>query len=262
MQRRLIFDSHAHYASQAFDDDREELLAALPLRGIYAVTSIGADKASSESAVALANRYDYIYATVGFHPSDISKFDQSSLDFLRETATNNKKVRAIGEMGLDYYYEKDNRERQIEVFKAQLELAKKLDLPTVIHSRDAAADTLDILTSYQPEGVVHCFSYSKEVAAQLVSLGLYIGITGVVTFKNARKIVETAAALPLDRMLIETDCPYMAPVPHRGKRCDSSMLVHTADVLAQIKGITREELLIQTARNACRFYRLPEPQLD
>lgn len=248
-----IFDSHAHYDDPQFDPDREALLAAMHANGIWYITNIGADLATSHAGVLLANTHDYIYTAVGVHPQMAQELPWDYLAQL-EGLAQNPRVRAIGEIGLDYFRFTGDKDRQKAVFREQLGLAKKLGLPVVIHDRDAHGDVLEILEETRPAGVVHCFSGSAEVAEQLVKLGFYIGFTGVITFKNARHAVEAARVVPLERLLIETDCPYLSPEPNRGKRCDSSMLEFTATRLAEIKGISPQALADQTRENACRLY--------
>jgi TatD DNase family protein len=249
-----IFDSHAHYDSPQFDGDRDSLLAGLPGQGVRGVMTAADSIPSARRAVGLAARYGYIYCSAGIHPHEAGDAPADLEDQLEALAASSPKVRAIGELGLDYHYDFSPRDRQREVFERQLVLANRLSLPVIVHDREAHADVYGLLQKHRPRGVVHCFSGSAESARELVRLGFYIGFTGVVTFPNAKKTVAAAAAVPLDRLLLETDCPYMAPVPLRGKRCDSSMLIHTAAVLAGIKGVATQELLDATFRNACVVY--------
>ena len=204
----------------------------------------------------LSSKYGYIYSSAGIHPENADNVPDGYLDIIREAVRSNPKIKAIGEIGLDYHYEGYDREKQIKLFKAQLELADELELPVIIHSRDATEDTMNILREYKPDGVVHCFSGSAETAAEVIKLGLYIGFTGVLTFKNAKKALKALEKVPMDKLLLETDCPYMAPVPFRGKRCDSSMIRYTAEKAAEIKGIPVQELLDITCRNAMEFYNI------
>ncbi|MEG1687614.1 MAG: TatD family hydrolase, partial [Angelakisella sp.] len=231
-----IFDSHAHYDDPRFDEDRDTLLPALQQDGIAAIMNIGADLATSQHAVQLAGQYDFCYAAVGLHPQEAEGAPTGYLDTLAALAQNGR-VKAIGEIGLDYFRFEGDRQCQQRIFCEQLELAATLSLPVVIHNRDAHADTLDIVKRYRPAGVVHCFSGSAELATELVKLGFYLGFTGVITFKNAHRAVAAAAAVPLNRLLVETDCPYLAPEPYRGQRCDSRMLREVLARLADIKGI-------------------------
>lgn len=254
---RNIFDTHSHYADSAFDGDRDELLAALPDKGVrFAALACSSMQDSAEN-VALAQKYGYIYAAVGVHPESVDETPSDYREKLTELVKSSEKVRAIGEIGLDYHYENYDRDKQILFFRQQLELARELSLPVIVHSRNASEDTLDILKEYRPAGVVHCFSGSAEVAREVIKLGMYIGFTGVLTFKNAKKALRALEAVPLDRLLLETDCPYMAPEPLRGRRCDSSMICYTAEKAAQIKGVSTQELLDITCRNGMDFYHIP-----
>ena len=250
-----IFDSHAHYDDPAFDPDREELLAALPGKGVERVLTIGADLPTSRAAVDLAERWPFLWAAVGVHPHGAGDLPGDWLEQLEALAAS-PRVRAIGEIGYDYHYDLQWKNAQKAVFSAQLELAARLGLPVIIHDREAHGDTMELLRRYRPAGVVHCFSGSAEMAREVVSLGMYVGFTGVVTFKNARRALEAAAAVPLDRLLVETDCPYMAPEPFRGKRCDSSLLPYTIAKLADIKGLEPQALADAAAQNARRLFGL------
>ena len=251
----MIFDSHAHYDSEQFDADRAELLGSvLPQKGVCGVINMASDFASLEQTIALCEKYDYFYGAVGIHPECAADLPANWLETV-ESLLSHPKIVAVGEIGLDYYWEDAcPRARQKEVFLAQLELAKKHDMPVVIHDREAHGDMMDILREYKPKGVVHCFSGSVELARQTVALGMYIGLGGVVTFKNARHSVEVAKDIPLDRLLTETDAPYMAPVPFRGKRCDSSMIAYDAAKIAEVRGITAQEVLRAGCENACRLF--------
>lgn len=254
---RNIFDTHSHYADSAFDGDRDELLAALPDKGVRFAALAGSSMQDSAENVALAQKYGYIYAAVGVHPESVDETPSDYREKLTELVKSSEKVRAIGEIGLDYHYENYDRDKQILFFRQQLELARELSLPVIVHSRNASEDTLDILKEYRPAGVVHCFSGSAEVAREVIKLGMYIGFTGVLTFKNAKKALRALEAVPLDRLLLETDCPYMAPEPLRGRRCDSSMICYTAEKAAQIKDVSTQELLDITCRNGMDFYHIP-----
>ena len=253
---RNIFDTHSHYADSAFDGDRDELLAALPDKGVRFAALAGSSMQDSAENVALAQKYGYIYAAVGVHPESVDETPSDYREKLTELVKSSEKVRAIGEIGLDYHYENYDRDKQILFFRQQLELARELSLPVIVHSRNASEDTLDILKEYRPAGVVHCFSGSAEVAREVIKLGMYIGFTGVLTFKNAKKALRALEAVPLDRLLLETDCPYMSPEPLRGRRCDSSMICYTAEKAAQIKGVSTQELLDITCRNGMDFYHI------
>lgn len=256
MEKRVLFDTHAHYDDAAFDADREALLSRLPSDGVRYVVNVGCDLASSRRAVELAEQYDYIYAGVGFHPGNAGEWTDGLLDKLRELATHPKVV-AIGEIGLDYHYDTPPREIQREVFRAQMRLAQELGLPVSVHDREAHGESLEIVKKFpKVRGTFHCFSGSVETARELMELGWYVGFTGVVTFKNAKKTAEVAKDVPADRILLETDCPYLAPEPCRGTRCDSSLLAYTGARIAALRGMPAEELYAMTCENACRFYNI------
>lgn len=249
-----IFDTHAHYADHAFDSDRAELLEKLPEMGVaYVMLASSSVEDTAENAI-LSQKYDYIYAASGVHPESVDTNPADYLDIVRTTALSSPKIKAIGEIGLDYHYDGYDREKQIKLFEEQIVLAQELDLPIIVHSRDASEDTLNILKKYKPKGVIHCFSGSAETAKEVIKLGMYIGFTGVLTFKNAKKALKALAEVPNDRLLLETDCPYMAPVPFRSKRCDSSMIAYTAAAAAEVKGMDVQELVDMTCENAKRFY--------
>ncbi len=252
----VIFDSHAHYLDDRFDNDRDTLLTQLFNTSVCGIIENGTSAETSRQALELAHRYPHLWAAVGIHPGEAADAKPEDLAILEQLATDEKAV-AIGEIGLDYHYD-DACPRDVQQywFRSQLELANKLELPVVVHDREAHEDTLRYLQEYRPRGVVHCFSGSVEMAREILKLGLYIGLGGVVTFKNARKTVEVAAMLPLDRLLLETDAPYLAPVPHRGERCDASLIRHTAETIAEIRGISAEELLAVTTENAKRLYNI------
>ncbi len=244
-----IFDSHAHYDSEAFDADRKELLGTLQGQGVVGVVNCGSDMASSLKSLELADEFDFIYAACGVHPHEAESCKSGYLPVLKKLCLEDKCV-AVGEIGLDYHYDFSPREIQKQVFEQQLVLAKELDLPVIIHDREAHEDTFELLKRYKPMGVVHCFSGSAGMAEEIVKLGMYIGLGGAVTFKNARKPREVAAVVPSDRLLIETDCPYMTPVPHRGKRCDSTYIPFTAEIIAEVRGTTAQDILDLTRKNA------------
>lgn len=252
-----FFDSHVHYDDAQFDPDRDALLRELPERGVKLVLDPGADLPSSERAVELAEHWDFVYAAVGVHPHEAKSWDAAVERRIRELLKR-PKVRALGEIGLDFHYDLSDRQTQLDVFRRQLAIASELDVPVIIHSREATELTLEALSEFPARGVVHCFSGSAETARELIRDGWYVGFTGAVTFKNARKPVEAAAVVPLDRLLIETDGPYMAPVPCRGRRCDSTLLPYTAQKLAEIQGVTAEEIARATFENALRLYRITE----
>lgn len=249
-----ITDTHSHYDDEAFDSDRYELLDRLLAEKCEKIVTLGCDIEKSRFDLKLAERYENVYAAVGVHPENCADERDDYLTELRALAMH-PKAAAIGEIGLDYHWEGYDRERQIRFFREQLELARELDLPVCVHSRDCTKDIMDILREYKPEGVMHCFSGSIETARELLSFGMMISFTGLLTFKNARKATEAAEYIPLDRIMLETDCPYMAPVPHRGERNDSGNLIFTAQKLAEIKGLTVEETVRICNENAERFFR-------
>lgn len=251
----MIFDSHAHYDDAAFDGDRDTLLEALHTQHhVAGILNAGCDAASSRRSIELAEHYPFIYAAVGWHPENAAAATPASLAAL-EPLYAHPKVVAIGEVGLDYHYEDAcPREQQRRCFEQQLQTAVRLQLPVIVHDREAHGDTLELLKKYRPSGVLHCFSGSVEMMNEVLSLGMYIGLGGAVTFKNARKPVAVAAAVPADRFLLETDCPYMAPVPLRGQRCDSSMIAHTAACIASLRGETTEAILAQSRQNIHRLF--------
>ena len=254
----LLFDTHAHYDDAQFDPDREELLAALPENGVGLVVNPGCDIPTSQKALALAERFPHVYAAVGYHPENCGPYVPEDLDTLRSLAAHPKAV-AIGEIGLDYYWEENPpRELQQQVFRAQLQLAQELDLPVIVHDREAHGDSLSIIREFPAvRGVFHCFSGSAEMAKELVKLGWMISFTGVLTYKNARKALETADAVPLQHLMIETDRPYMAPVPNRGKRNDSRNVSFICQKLAEVKGVSPEDCARITMENGKRFFRIP-----
>ena len=253
----MLFDTHAHMDDRAFDTDREELLSDLPNHGLTLVMNPGCSLESSRNAVRLAKEYDYIYAAVGSHPDAADEVNDAVLAEYRELCKLNAKVKAVGEIGLDYHYEDIPREIQLKAFRAQMELARELDLPVIVHERDAHEDGMAVVRDF-PEvtGVFHCYSGSAEMARQLVDKGWYIGFTGVLTFKNARKAIEVASSIPLDRIVLETDCPYMAPEPFRGRRNDPGKLYRMAEKLAEIRGLSVEEIQSVTVENGRKLYRI------
>ena len=253
----MLFDTHAHMDDHAFDEDRAELLASLPGQGLALVMNPGCSLASSYNAVKLANSHDYIYAAVGSHPDVADEVNENTLAEYRKLCKLNSKVKAIGEIGLDYHYEDIPREIQLKAFRAQMELARELNLPVIVHERDAHEDGMQVVRDFPDvTGVFHCYSGSAEMARQLVDKGWYIGFTGVLTFKNARKAVEVAASIPLDRIVLETDCPYMAPEPFRGKRNDPGTIYRMAEKLAEIRGLSVEEIHAITVENGKKLYRI------
>lgn len=253
----MLFDTHAHMDDRAFDQDRDTLLSELPQQGIGLLMNPGCSLASSRQACALAERYDYIYAAVGSHPDAADEVNEDVLEAYRVLCKQNPKVKAIGEIGLDYHYEDIPRQRQLEAFRDQMALARELDLPVIVHEREAHQDGMAVVDEFpQVTGVFHCYSGSLEMAKELIKRGWYIGFTGVLTFKNARKAVEVAREIPLDRIVLETDCPYMSPEPFRGKRNDPGKLYRLAQALAQIREIPAEQVEAITFENGKQLYRL------
>lgn len=253
----MIFDTHAHLDDRAFDADREELLSQLPSNGVGLLMNPGCSLASSLAAVELAKKYDYVYAAVGSHPDAADEVNEQVLSRYRELVKKNPKVRAIGEIGLDYHYEDIPREIQQRAFRAQMALAAELNLPVIVHEREAHEDGMKIVREYPGvTGVFHCFSGSLEMAQWLIARGWYIGFGGVLTFKNAKKALQVAANIPLERIVLETDCPYMAPEPFRGRRNDPGKLCRVAEKLAQLRGKTAEEIQAITLENGRSLYRI------
>ena len=258
MGQNMIFDTHAHYDDEAFDEDREELLWKMKEQGVEFIVNVGASIASTKKTIELVQRYPFLYGTVGIHPSETEELKEEDMLWLKKASVQ-KDIVAIGEIGLDYYWPEPDREIQKKWFIRQLALASEVKLPVIIHSRDAAEDTLEILKEWDKDktgGVIHCFSYSKEIAREYLSMGYYFGIGGVLTFKNARKLVEAVEIIPMEKILLETDCPYLAPEPYRGKRNQSGYIDFVAEKLAKLKGITKEEVLRITSDNAKNFYHL------
>ena len=253
----MIFDSHAHYDSEQFHEDREELLLSMEENGVGTILNSGASWDSVTEVVELAQKYPFMYAAVGVHPDEVGALSDERFEYMKAQCKKEKVV-AVGEIGLDYYWDNESHDVQKKWFIKQLELARELDLPVIIHSRDAAADTLEIMKEYGQglRGVIHCFSYSIELAREYVKMGFHIGIGGVVTFKNGRKLKEIATEIPLDRILLETDCPYLAPVPFRGKRNCSIYISYVAEEIASLKGISCEEVVAQTEKNAKELFQI------
>ena len=251
----MLFDTHAHMDDRAFDTDREELLAGLPEQGIGLLMNPGCSLESSRNASLLSQKYDYIYAAVGSHPDVADEVNEEVLEEYRKLCKLNPKIKAIGEIGLDYHYEDIPRELQLKAFRAQMALARELKLPAIVHERDAHEDGMKVVEEF-PEvtGVFHCYSGSGEMAKWLVNRGWYIGFTGVLTFKNARKALEVAASIPLERIVLETDCPYMSPEPFRGKRNDPGKLYRMAEKLAELRGLSVEDIHRITTENGKRLY--------
>lgn len=254
----MIFDTHAHYDDDAFDEDRDVLLSGMGAQNVEYIVNVGASMASSERSVRLAEKYPFVYAAVGVHPDEVGELDEEKLLRLKEW-TKNPKVKAVGEIGLDYYWDKEKHDLQKHWFMRQMELAHEVKLPMIVHSREAAKDTLDMVIAAKPlelEGIIHCYSYSVEQAREYLNMGYYIGIGGVLTFKNAKKLKEVAEYAPLSQIVLETDCPYLAPTPYRGKRNDSSKLIHVAEELAAIKQVSVEEVLRMTNENGRKLYHI------
>ena len=249
-----IFDTHSHYTDNSFDNDRDKILSAFQAKGVRYIMLASTCMEDIKGNAELAGKYDYIYTSAGFHPENIDGLPENYIDIVRNAVTENPKTMAIGEIGLDYHYDGYDREKQIEVFENQIILANELKKPIIVHSRDASEDTLNILKKHRPSGVLHCFSGSAEMAREIIKLDMYIGFTGVITFKNAKKAIRALETLPLDRLVLETDCPYMSPEPFRGKRCDSSMIAYTAEKASEIKGISVQEMLDITCRNGMELY--------
>ncbi|MBU5437044.1 TatD family hydrolase [Tissierella sp. MSJ-40] len=254
----MLIDSHAHLDDDRFDRDRDRLIKSLKDNGIELVVNPGADLQSSIKAVSLADEYENIYAAIGVHPHSAKEMDESTIEVFRSFSKRDKVV-AIGEIGLDYYYDNSPRDIQRKWFVEQLKLAKEVDLPVIIHSRDAAKDTFDILSEAQDgslRGVLHCYSGSTEMALEYIKLGFYISIAGPVTFKNARVLREVAEAVPLDKLLIETDSPYLTPEPYRGKRNEPIFVKHVAGTIAEVKGVSFEDIAIATSRNTKNLFKI------
>ena len=262
----MIFETHAHYDDEKFDEDRVELLShLLKENNIGNIVNVGASFRGCKDSLDLANKYENVYAALGIHPEELDDMTDENLVWIKANA-NHPKVVAIGEIGLDYYWmkEEDQRAKQRIWFEKQMDLAKELNLPVIIHSREAAEDTLNTIKRYNTQnvkGIVHCYSYSKEIAVEYVKMGWYIGVGGVVTFKNSKKLVETVEAIPLESIVLETDCPYMAPVPHRGERNSSIFLSHVAEKIAEIKGVSVKEVEDITYENALKVYSISKRNL-
>lgn len=254
----MIFDTHAHYDDEAFNDDREELLNSMHESGVLGIVNASADINSSVYSVKLSSEHPYIFAAVGVHPENLDNLPDDYIEKLRKIACENEKVVAIGEIGLDYHFRTDNKEKQTEVFESQVKLANSLDLPVIIHDREAHRDSFEILKKHNPKGIVHCFSGSVEMAKEIVKLGMKLGVGGVLTFKNAKTVVEVVKQIPLKHLVLETDAPYLAPVPFRGKRCNSSYIKFVAEKIAEIKNISAQEVYEETFKNAIEVYNIKE----
>lgn len=256
----MLFDTHAHYDDKEFDEDRESILEQLPKERIERVVNIGSSLESCKRIIQLMEQYPYIYGALGIHPSDTQQLEEASFAWLKKQY-NREKCVAVGEIGLDYYWKEPSKEIQKKWFIKQLQLAREIGMPVVIHSREAAKDTIDIMTEQKAEeigGVIHCYSYTKETAKIFLDMGFYFGIGGVLTFKNGKKLKETVEYLPMERIVLETDSPYLSPEPNRGKRNNSKNLIYVAKAVAQIKGLSLEEVEQITWNNACKLYRIKE----
>lgn len=254
----MIFETHAHYDDEAFDEDREQLLKSFKAAEVGYVVNIGASLKSSENSLALSNEYPFIYAAIGVHPSETAELNEENFNWLKE-AVKEPKVVAVGEIGLDYYWDTPERTVQKVWFERQMQLAKDVNLPAIIHSRDAAADTLEMIQSSNLKsvgGIIHCFSYAKEMAKSYLDMGFYLGIGGVLTFKNAKKLREVVEYAPIESLVLETDSPYLSPEPYRGKRNSSLNLRYVADKIAEIKGLDYEEVIRITEQNAKSVYKI------
>lgn len=254
----MLFDTHAHYYTEAFDEDRDEVLSALPAAGVGLVLCPGCDLPTSRQSIALAEQYPHVYAAAGVHPEDALGLPDDWLDQVAQM-TKHPKVVAVGEIGLDYYWKEVPRDLQKEVFRAQLQLAKDLDLPVIVHDREAHADCLAMVKEFAGvRGVFHCYSGSAEDAKTLIKLGWHLSFTGTITFKNARRALEVIDAVPLERLMVETDAPYMAPTPFRGTRCDSRYVYRMAETIAERKGLTRQEVEEITTATGKRLFAIPD----
>lgn len=251
-----IFDSHAHYDDEKFNEDRDILLSSLPSKGISGIINCACDLKSSAFSAELSDKYDYIYFACGVHPHEAENVELSDIKNTISELINKDKCVAIGEIGLDYHYDFSPRDVQKQVFEYQLSLAKDFDLPVIVHDRESHEDTLNLLKKYKPKGVLHCFSGSVEMAQEVIKLGMYIGLGGAVTFKNAKKPVAVAAFVPENRLLLETDCPYMAPVPLRGTRCTSDMISYTAQTIAGVRGIETQDLVDRATANTKELFNI------
>ncbi len=251
----MIFESHAHYDAHQFDEDRDELLRSMQENGVGTIINVAASWKSIEEVPELAEKYPFIYAALGLHPDEVGDLNEERFAILKEKCKSDKVV-AVGEIGLDYYWDNESHDVQKKWFIRQLDLARELDLPVIIHSRDAAEDTMFIMKEHAKglRGVIHCFSGSKEMALEYVKMGFYIGVGGVVTFQNGKKLKEVVQTVPLERILLETDCPYLAPVPYRGKRNSSLYIPYIAEAIAELKGVAYEEVVAQTERNAKELF--------
>ena len=251
----MIFDTHAHYDDAQFDEDRDELLNCMREQGVGVIVNVSAAYDSCEKVVDMVQKYPFMYAAVGIHPDEVGSLTEERFARMEELFQRDKVV-AVGEIGLDYYWDNESHDLQKQWFIRQLDLARRRSLPVLIHSREAAADTMEIMKEHAAglKGIIHCYSYSREMAREYVKMGFYIGVGGVVTFKNARKLKETVEEIPLTAIVLETDCPYLAPVPFRGKRNQSGYIRYVAEEIAEIKGVSFEEVVARTRENAREIY--------
>lgn len=251
----MIFDTHAHYDDAQFDEDREELLNSMQEQGVGVIVNVSATYDSCESVVDMVQKYPFMYAAVGIHPDEVGSLTEERFARMEELFQRDKVV-AVGEIGLDYYWDNESHDIQKKWFVRQLDLARRLSLPVLIHSREAAVDTMEVMKEQAKglKGIIHCYSYSREMAKEYVKMGFHIGVGGVVTFKNARKLKETVEEIPLTSIVLETDCPYLAPVPYRGKRNQSGYIRYVAEAIAEIKGVSFDEVVAQTRENAREVY--------
>lgn len=253
IREKIIFDTHAHYDDSVFSDCITDLLNQQKNNGVYGIISCGTDELSSEKTIKLADKFDFLYGAVGSHPENVNPDDDFSYIY---RFSRHRKCVAVGEIGLDYHYDNHNRLVQLNAFRTQIQIANELNLPVIVHDRDAHQDTLDILKELKPKGVLHCFSGSVEMAEELLKIGMYIGVGGVITFKNAKKLPDVVKALPKDRLLLETDSPYLSPEPYRGKLCHSGLIPFTALKIAEIRNTTMEEILKTSLENAKRLFKI------
>ena len=254
----MIFDTHAHYDDSAFDEDRDILLENLRKKNVRYIINSSVDIPSSLESIKLTEKYSYIYAAVGVHPQNIDdELENNYQNHIENMIKKNKKVVAIGEIGLDYHFDSDEKLKQKTIFEDQIKLSLKYNLPIIVHDREAHKDTIEILKKYNPKGIVHCFSGSVEMAKELVKLGMYLGIGGVSTFKNAKNIIETIREIPIENLVLETDAPYLAPEPLRGTRCDSSLIKYVAEKISTIKNMGVQEVYEKTFNNALKIFNIP-----
>lgn len=251
-----IFDTHAHYNDDAYNDDRDEILKNLPSKGVTGVMNCGTDLLSSAAAVKTANEYDYVLSSVGVYPHNTVEIRKGDMELIEKMLSDEPKCKACGEIGLDYYYDDAPKELQKEYFERFLDMANNCHKPVLVHDREAHEDVIKLLKTYKPDGIIHCYSGSLEMLREIMDLGMYIGIGGAVTFKNARKSPEAAKAVPIERLVLETDAPYMSPVPHRGERCTSDMIEFTAKFIAELRSIDVDELLKATEKNAKELFKI------